>query len=130
MIVELVLTPGVTDSASSLSYPYTTELVNSVIKAWVYTNAGDESGNSFSAFGAYGVFHVHIDFRKRLHLVTHLFSGTGSLPGQSQIWGCRCLAKRYVGSDIYWISLADFSVDEFKLVSVSPRKFPQLIVNS
>ncbi len=118
--VELVLAPGVPDSASSLSYPYTNELINSVIKAWVYIYAGDEDPESFSAFGRYGVFDVGVDFRKRLHTVTHLYSETRSLPGQGQVWGCRCRRKDYVGTRICWISLADFNVNEFKMVSASP----------
>ncbi len=54
MSVELVVARGVTDSASCLSYPYTNELVNSVIKARVYICVGHEDGESFSATGAYG----------------------------------------------------------------------------
>ncbi len=124
MLVELVLAPGVADSASSLSYPYTNELVNSVIKARVYIRAGIEDGGSFSVLGANGVFDVDVDFRKRLHIVTRLFSTPGSPPRRSQSWGCRCRFTCYVGTDITWISLADFDVNEFKMVSASPCKFP------
>ncbi len=127
MLVELVLAPGVTDSASSLSYPYTNELVNSVIKANVYIRVGHEDGESFSALGVYGVFDVDIDFSKWLHIVAYLYSVPGSPPGQAQIWGCRCRFKNYMGTLIHWISLADFDVDEFHLVSASPCKFPKLI---
>ncbi len=123
MSIELVLAPGVTDSASSLSYPYTNELVNSVLKTWVYAPAGNEDIESFSAFGRYGVFDVDLDFRKRLHMTTHLYSAPGSLPIQDQVWGCRCRFKPYVGGDIRWILLADFNVDEFKLVRASPCQF-------
>ncbi len=124
MSVELVHAPGVPDSASSLSYPYTNELVNSVIKAWVYIYAGDEDAESFSVFGRYGEFQVDVDFRKRLHIDTYLISGTGSLPDQYHFWGCRCRAKNYMGTEINWISLAGFNVDGFKLVSDSPCQFP------
>ncbi len=117
--VELVPARGVADSASSLSCPYTNELVNSVIKAWVYISVGDEDSDSFSALGAYGVFDADIDFRKCLHIDTHLDSGTGSPPFQGRIWGCRCRCKSYTGTFITWISLADFVVDEFKLAGVS-----------
>ncbi len=117
MSVELVIAPGVTDSASCLSYPYTNEMVNSYIKAYVYTNAGNESWESFSAFGRYGVFDVDIDFRKRLHIIMHFFGGTGSLTAQGHIWGCRRRSKSYMGTQIFWISLADFDVNGFKLVS-------------
>ncbi len=128
--VELALALGVTDSASTLSYPCTNELVHSVIKAVVYAYAGDEDVQSFSAFGRYGVFRVDIDFHKCLHIVTHIFSGTGSLPGQGRIWGCRCRYKHYARTELIWISLADFNVNEYKLVSVSPRKFSWLIIDS
>lgn len=127
--VELVIVP-VADSASSLSYPYTNELVNSVIKANVYIRVGYEDMDSFSALGQYGVFDVDIDFHKWLHIFTSFYSAPGSLPGQSQIWGCRCRYEYYVGTEINWISLADFDIDEFKMVSDSPCKFPKLIVNS
>ncbi len=122
MSVELVLAPGVADSASSLSYPYTNELVNSVIKAIVYDSVGDEDSDSFSALGAYGVFDVDIDFRKCLYIDTYL-SGTGPIPTQDRLWGCRSRHKLYVGVWIYWISLADFDVNEFKSVSDSLVNF-------
>ncbi len=128
MSVELVLAPGVLDSASSLSYPYTKELINSVIKAWVYAYAGYEDIESFSAFGRYGVFDVDVDFRKRLHIITHLNSRTGSLPRQHRIWGCRYRVTSYARTEIALISLADFNVDGFKLVSFLPCELPQLIV--
>ncbi len=127
MLVELVLAPGMADSASYLSYPYTNELVNSVIKAFVYIRVGTEDRESFSALGAYGVFDVDVDFHKWLHIAAYLASWPGSLPGQGQIWGCRYRFKLYMGTWIHWISLADFDVDEFHLVSTSPCKFPQLI---
>ncbi len=130
MPVELVLAPGVLDSASSLSYPYTNELVNSFIKARVYTDAGDEDTESFSAFGRYGAFDVDIDFRKHLHITTHLNSGLGLLPFQYWVWGCRCRDMDYVGTEIRRILLADFNVDEFKLVNASPCRLPRLTVNS
>ncbi len=114
--LELVLVPGVADSASSLSYPDTNELINSVIKARVYMNVGDENTERFSALGAYGVFGADVDFRKCLHIVTYLYRTPRSLPG-GPIWGCRRRYKLYMGTSIYWISLADFKVDEFKLVS-------------
>ncbi len=124
MSVELVVAPGVADSASSLSYPYTNELVNSVIKASVYIHAGHEDWESFTAFGRYGVFDVDIDFRKYLHLLTHLFSGTGSYPAQSRIWGCRRNYNSYVGTEISWIFLAGFNVDQFKSVCASLEHSP------
>ncbi len=46
MFVGLVLALGVTDSASSLPYPYTNELVNSFIKARIYTRVAGEDGES------------------------------------------------------------------------------------
>ncbi len=122
--VELVPAPGATDSASFLSYPYTNEFVNSFIKAWVYANVGDEDDGSFSALGRYGLFDVNVDFRKCLHIITHLDGGTGSLPAQGRIWGCRDRFRSYVGTSIYWISLAHIDVHEFKLVSTPPCRLP------
>ncbi len=123
MPVELVLAPGVAESASSLSYPYTNELVNSFIKACVYAYVGDEDLKNFSAFGRYGVFDVDVDFCKRLHIITLLNSAPGSLSYQYRIWGCRSRYKCYVGTEFECISLADFNIDKFKLVSASLRDF-------
>ncbi len=125
MSVELVLAPGVANSASSLSYPYTNELVNSIIKATVYLSVGDEDFDSFSTLGAYGVFDIDLDFRKCLLLDTHFLSKTGSVPSQGRVWGCRRRFRYYVGTSIFWIRLADFDVNEFKSVSDSPCKFPK-----
>lgn len=83
--VELVLAPGVTDSATSLSCSYANELVNSVIKAWVYVCVGSEDFESFSAFRKYGVFDVEVDFRKRLHIATYLYGAPESLPGYGRL---------------------------------------------
>ncbi len=129
MSVELVLAPGVTDSASALSYPSTNELVNSLVKALVYTHSGGEDPEHFSGYGRYGALQVDVDFRKRMHMFTLFHCGPGSLPYQDQVWGCKCRSKAFVGTLIYWFSLADFNVDEFKLVSASHCKFPKLIVN-
>ncbi len=75
------------------------------------------------------MFDVRVDFRKCLHITTHLYSETRSLPGQGQVWGCRYRIKSYVGTEIGLISLADFNVDDFKLVCFLPCELPQLIVN-
>ncbi len=119
-----MLAPGVTDSASSLSYTYTNELVNSFIKDVFYARAGDEDYESFSVLGRHGVFGVGIDFRKRLHISTRMRSGSGSFSLQSRLWGCRCRYRSYVGTNIFWITLADFDVDKFKTVGASPCTFP------
>lgn len=120
MSVELVLASDVLDSASSLSCPYTNELVNSIIKARVYVSVGTEDVNSFSALGAYGMFNVDVDFRKRLHIDTYIYSAaTGSHPFHFLFWGVRGCFKLYVGTEIRWFSLVEFNVDEFKLVSAS-----------
>ncbi len=127
--LELVLAPGVTDSALSLSYPYANELVNSAIKALVYIRVGVEDMDSFSALGAFAVLDVNIDFRKCLHIITNFSSAPDSLPRLGWAWGCRSHLKHYVGTSIIWISLADFDVDKFDTVSASPCKFPLLIAN-
>ncbi len=114
---------------SSLSYPYKNELVNSFIKAWVYIRAGDEDMRSLSVLGQCGVFGVDIDFRKYLHISTHYISASGSFPIPALLWGYTCRYMVYGGTEIVWITLADFDVEKFKAVSASPCKFPQLIVN-
>lgn len=75
MSAELVLASGVTDSGSTLSYPYTNELVNSFIKAKVYIEFGDEDTGSFSALGVFGALGANCDFHKNLHVSTHLRQG-------------------------------------------------------
>ncbi len=130
MSVELVLAPDVTDSVSSLSCPHTDESINSLIKDLIYIRIGDEDQESFSTLGGYVVSYVDIDSRKCLHLATKLSNDPGALPFRDRLWGCRCRVQSYVGTEIYWISLADFDVDAFKLVSDSPSKLTQLIVNS
>ncbi len=129
--VELVLAPGVTDSASTLSCPHTNELANSVIKDYVYFRVGSEDREKFSALGSFGVFDVDVDFRKRLYIATRLYGAPGSRSGRHQIWGCKCRYRHYVGSDIHWFPLANFNVSEFKSVSALARrfKFSKLIAN-
>ena len=119
MSVELVRASGVADSASTLSYPYTNELVNSAIKDWVYSAFGNEDTESFSALGVFGALGVACDFRKCLHVSTHPGSEDGSLPWSGMMWGCQCRSKGYPGTRIIWISLDKFDVNEFKLVSIS-----------
>ncbi len=97
MSVELVLAPGVTNSASSLSYPCANESLNKVIKALVYIRAGDEDEYNFSVHGAYGVFDVNINFRKWLHLASYFNSAFSSV-FSGLYWGCRCRSKYYVGT--------------------------------
>ncbi len=121
MSVELVTVPSVDDSAPSLSYPYTNELVNSFIKAMVYTHVGVEDTDSFSVLGRSGVFDVDVDFRKRLHIVTYIDSVLSPFSVHTWLWGCKCRFKLYVGTEINLISLAEFNVNEFKSVSDSLR---------
>jgi len=120
MFVELVLAPGVTDSESSLSCPYTNELVNSLIKARAYIHVGSEDAESFSAHGGLGAFDANCDFRKRLHISTHLGSDIRSLPYNALLWGCKCRGRWYPGTVVSWIPLVEFDMSEFKLVNPSP----------
>ncbi len=111
MSVELALAPGVTDSALSLSYPYTNELINSLIKALIYICVGGEHAQSFSALGVFRVFDVDIDFHKWLYIVTSLYSVYDPRPdSDGWIWGCRSRFKYYMGTDIRWILLTDFNI--------------------
>lgn len=119
MFVELTLAPGVPDSAASLSYPYTTELVNSVIKGWVYsiTGRGDAEGTPMPGDNGW----LNIDFRKHLYVRTRLLGATGSAPGNGLLWGCECRTKSSPGCRITWISgenSLNFRVADFKLVSL------------
>ncbi len=116
MAIELVLAPGVPDSASSLSYPYTNELVNSLIKAKVYIDIGREDEENFSTPGRFGVLDADLDFRKRLHILTNTWSASGSLPASGYLWNCEYRNKSYPGTLISWISLSKFNIDEFKSV--------------
>jgi len=121
MFVELVLAPGVTDSGSSLSCPYTNELVNSLIKARVYIAVGTEDLKSFSGPGGFGALDANCDFRKHLHLATHLWSDMYPLPYNALLGGCGCRVRSYPGTWIYWIPLVEFDISEFKLVNPSLR---------
>lgn len=105
------------DSASSLSHPYTNELVNSLIKASVYIDVGSEDSRSFSVAGGFGALNAECDFRKSLHVFTNLVSVAGPFPRNGWVWGCQRRAKLYPGTRIVWVSLAKFNVSEFKLVS-------------
>ncbi|KAF9444915.1 hypothetical protein P691DRAFT_777939 [Macrolepiota fuliginosa MF-IS2] len=71
----VALAPHVPNSASSLSYPYTTELVNSIIKAEVYGWTGhicarlaDAPELEFQLLQRHGC----VDFRKSLHIFATL----------------------------------------------------------
>ena len=118
--VELVLASGVADSVSTLSYPYTNELVNSFIKDCVYSEFGTEDSESFSALGVIGALGATCDFRKHLHAATPPEGEDGSLPWCGILWGCECRFKSYPGTRIRWISLDKFDINEFKLVNISP----------
>lgn len=119
MCIELILPPDVTDSGSSLSCPCTDELVNSLTKAWVYIVVGLEDPESFSAPGGFGISDASCDFRKHLHTTTHLWSHINSHPCEVLLWGCKCRRIVYPGASIHWISLAEFDINEFKLVHLS-----------
>lgn len=114
MSVELVLSPRVPDSGASLSCPYTNELVNSLIKAQVYIHVGTEDTENFSTLGGFG---VECDFRKRLHISTHLRNSIHSLPYNVSLWGCKCRGRWYPGTVIFWVSLVVFEIRAFKLVT-------------
>ncbi len=112
-----------TDSASSLSYPHTNELVNLSIKDWVYASAGREDSQSFLVLGRYGAFGVDFDFRKSLHTVTRVTRAFRSRPTPDMIWGFVGKHQVYVGTSINWVNLAKLDVEKFKTVGASPCKF-------
>lgn len=115
------------DSASSLSYPYTNELVNSLIKAWVYYEAGNEHSENFSQPGSEGRGPpgAERDYRKHLQVFTYLGRVIPAEPNSVTtrlLWGCECRTKSFPGTYIAWISGNDFSkfsVNEFKRVRAS-----------
>ncbi len=121
MIIELILAPGVEDSAASLSYPSSNEVVNSLVKAYVYFHTGAEDSQSFSVDGQARKLDADCDFRKRLHIVAHLVD---SRPSSGLRWGCRCRFKWVHGTSISWVPREEFpkfNVMEFKLVKKSLR---------
>ena len=119
--IELDLAPNIIDSASTLSYPSTNELVNSLIKACVYQALDNEDSENFSASGEVGL-DAGCDFRKHLHIVTHLtrmLLPDPSRPTRSLLWGCECRVKCLSGAFVACISRSGFSkfnVSDFRQV--------------
>lgn len=119
LTLELVLAPGVLNSAASLSYPYTNELVNSFVKTCVYGWAGGEDPHSFPVPRTAGGLDGHRDFRKWLFTYTN-FVPTGHV-FDSRLWGCGSQAKVFRGVRIDFISYNKFpgsAIVEFKSVNI------------
>lgn len=117
----LVLAPGFRDSTSSLSYPHTTELVNSLIKACVYSNIARVILRS--------PYHltenkeeIDCDLRKNLYVSTGL-SRTVTLnpdtPFRCWFFGCQSYGKAVLGTRMTWLRGSEFrkfDIAEFKQV--------------
>lgn len=123
----LVLAPGFPDSASSLSHPYTNELVNSVIKAWAYTSVtrGFFSGSYYP-----NKEEIHCDYRKNLYVTTSVcrtVSHTPDAPFRSWFRNHLCFAKVVLGTQIMWLrgsQFHKFGIAEFKQVKYFHPSYP------
>ncbi|KAF9442811.1 hypothetical protein P691DRAFT_788958 [Macrolepiota fuliginosa MF-IS2] len=96
---ELILAPGIPDSASSLSYPDTNELINSIIKAQilVYAHAMIGTLPDLSGMDSRWVQQSQYgDFRKHLHIHATLCPPNGEL-FSLLVRGYRGMAK-YISS--------------------------------
>ncbi|KAF9447554.1 hypothetical protein P691DRAFT_706533 [Macrolepiota fuliginosa MF-IS2] len=112
----LTLAPHIPDSASSLSYPHTTELVNSIIKAEVYALAGNLCshlvGTRESDFNLLQK-HGNADFRKSLCVISTL---NGVRRGHEYL-SCYGHQKSVYGTILFRLCPGEFqrfSVVEFK----------------
>ncbi|KAF9447439.1 hypothetical protein P691DRAFT_671520, partial [Macrolepiota fuliginosa MF-IS2] len=119
---DLILAHGVADSASSLSWPYTNELVNSVLKAWVYYWAFDtcfQWGNLpeiehqlLQHFGC-------ADLRKARQNQAMLYAGHSNF-GSYVCWNCDAYSKLIRGTRLFRVPRdqfqKNFDVTEFKAV--------------
>ncbi|KAF9442582.1 hypothetical protein P691DRAFT_681180, partial [Macrolepiota fuliginosa MF-IS2] len=118
--LELVLAPGVPDSASSLSWPYANELVNSALKAWIYEWAfetcfyfGSLPQIEHQLLQRFG----HINFRKARQNKAMVLGGDGGFL-RSARWGCRGYLKMIHRTQLFRTTQdqfqARFNVVEFK----------------
>ncbi|KAF9444985.1 hypothetical protein P691DRAFT_777890 [Macrolepiota fuliginosa MF-IS2] len=100
---ELGLAPGLPDSASSLSWPYTNELVNSVLKAWVY----DSAFETCFGFGRLPEIEHQLlqrfgcaDFRKARRNEAMLYAGHSAFLKATR-WNCRGPSKVTHGAQLF-----------------------------
>ncbi|KAF9442930.1 hypothetical protein P691DRAFT_441412 [Macrolepiota fuliginosa MF-IS2] len=119
---DLNLAHGVADSASSLSWPYKNELVNSVLKACVYDWAFDTcfqwgdlpeiERQLLQCFGG-------ADFRKAQQNQAMLYAGNSGFVGYIR-WGCDAYSKFIRGTQLFRVPRdqfqKNFDVTEFKAV--------------
>lgn len=112
------------DSASSLSYPYTSELVNSVVKAKVYDSLHGvclELCDSPSLDPRLQQQLCHVDFRKSLCAKTSLYAGHVGFLCFS-VWGYAGRSKVIGGTQLFRLLPDEFSrfdTTEFQKVSQS-----------
>lgn len=125
MSTELALAPGVPNFASSLSYPQKDEIANFIIKTMAYISIGVEDSWSFPAPGGVDKLNAECDFRKHLYVHTEFWS-TFMMPRlfHGNFWGYKCRGKLYLRTRIFWIPLAGFDVNGFKLVILYSTSSP------
>ncbi|KAF9446884.1 hypothetical protein P691DRAFT_732444 [Macrolepiota fuliginosa MF-IS2] len=107
---ELVLAPGVPDSAASLSWPYTNELVNSMLKACVYVWAFSSCFGYICYPGIEPQLIRHfgrVDFRKG-HEGRMMLFAEHSAPLHNWSWNYRGNSKYFRGTRLFRILPNEF----------------------
>ncbi len=118
MSLDLVRAPGTPTPTSTLSYPYTNELVNSFVEASLYNNISGEEAPSGADF----------DFRKQLYVTTSISRAifTNEDVIETTLRHCAGSSKYAHRTALAWLQPGEFpkfSVSRFK--GVSP---PRIII--
>lgn len=122
MVVDLVPAPDFPDSASSLSYPYENELVNSLIKAWVYRFVASQFTRKLYDRDE-GKQEIECDHRKNLYVVATIWIALNpnpNVPFTTWLSNCRCHSRSLPGTRITWLrggEFRKFDITRFKQVS-------------
>lgn len=118
--LELVRAPGAPDSTSNLPYPYTNELISSLIEARIYS----------IIYGQGRPFRADFDFRKQLYIVISTYRSFHANKDVFQVtlYQCVCFRKCVHSTVLCWLQpgkFANFDIAAFKKVSqgiITPRK--------